>query len=1004
MTLPNPKCIVAKAYFQPGICFLLLLFCLLLDRPEAAAQLPGMRKYTLTDGYTATNGYVVQQDQKGFIWLGTENGALRFDGKKFQVMRDKRMPADQEILSCNPYGKDQVLLVPLLNNISYYKNGEVISAQRDRRLNMVRNKGRNSAFLDHVTGNIWINDESALSNLYCFSAKDITRFDVKDTNFQIVTIRNNVLIGYNREDKALRRFDLKAKRYRPIYDAQQHTVHGIYVEQKEDGRYIFMYNTPGDKIRIYAFANDSVLHLVKTAEQLSPAIFTDKSLNLWFKYLDGGISYVDKDAPPQASAYRFMDNTVINYLFVDREKNIWITGQNNSLYFLSDKHFRNALRVQATLPGSHIPKCISGDASASTAISYINKKLFAIRYKGRLKYYQLTDAFYEGARCICPLGNGRFLIMDKDLALIDGRSDDVKYFHTSSTYKDMYLDKDGGLLVACLPNAFYLEPGTLATGITEEKRLIIFEGRTSSIAALADGTILVGTPDGLFVKKDLHAPAIRIDHPELSHTNITDIADKGKSGALLSTNGQGIYYYNALSGKAEAVKVFPGAGMGQVHRIFKQNDSMYWLSTGKGAYEVRFGKNAQVNHIRNYTFYDGLPSNNITSVHVQNDTAFITTAEGPGIIPLRDTTVLQMAAPQIFLNSIVFRDTTMLQPGPELELSYQRNDFQVSLSAISFESFGNIRYYYKMEGLADEWTETDIPEIRFAGLAPGVYLFKAYASNAKGVRSKLPVTIYIHIQPAFWQTLAFKTLLGLLILLLLYVVIRRRTIKLALGKYEKARQQRRLAELELEAIKAQINPHFIYNCLNSIQYFNYEKRHDEARQYLDLFARLIRLTMQYSRETFISIAEETDYLGHYLALEKMRFDERLQYQLLVAEGIDEQTMIPAMLIQPYVENALKHGIAARKEGGHILIRFELPQPDLLLISIEDDGTGFDDKRKENKGSLGLRLSGSRAETYNQLFGMKIEINFYNKKNYHPDTSGIIVQLKIPLRPHEHAFL
>jgi signal transduction histidine kinase len=697
-----------------------------------------------------------------------------------------------------------------------------------------------------------------------------------------------------------------------------------------------------------------------------------------------------------------MDDIVINYLFVDREKNIWITGQNNSLYFLSEKHFRNALRVQATLPGNNIPKYINGDTSGYTGISYINKKLFAIRYKGLLKFYPLDDAFYEGARCICPLGNGRFLIMDKDLALVDVRKNDVRYFNTRSTYKDVYLTKDGGLLVACLPNAFYLDAKALTASQPVGKQVVVFQGRTSAIASLADGTILVGTPDGLFLKKNLDARAVRIGHSELSHTNITDIADKGAHGALLSTNGQGIYYYNAQSGKAEAVKIFPGAGIGQVHRIFKQNDSMYWLSTEKGAYEVKFGAHAQIKHIRNYTFYDGLPANNITSVYVQQDTAFITTAEGPGVIPLRDSTLLQMAPPQIYLNSILFRDTTLLRPGTELELSYRRNDFQVSLSAISFESFGNIRYYYKMEGLADEWTETDIPEIRFAGLAPGTYLFKAFARNAKGIISKVPVTLHIRILPAFWQTFAFKAIAGLLVLLLLYFIIRRRAVKLALGKYEKARQQRRLAELELEAIKAQINPHFIYNCLNSIQYFNYEKRHEEARQYLDLFARLIRLTMQYSRETFISISEETDYLGNYLELEKMRFHERLHYRVEVAENIDRQTMIPAMLIQPYVENALKHGIATRREGGEVLVRFERPAPDLLLVSIEDDGLGFEQKQKEQKSSLGLRLSGSRAETYNQLFGMKIEIDFYNKKNYHPDRSGFIVQLKIPVKSYEHA--
>jgi hypothetical protein len=1003
---------VDTACFKFKICSLLLLLCALLSRPFGAfAQLPGMRKYTLIDGYTATNGYVIQQDQKGFIWLGTENGALRFDGKKFQVLRDKLRPADQEILSCNPYGKDQVLLVPLLNNITYYKNGEIISSQKDPGLNLVRNTGKNSAFFDAFTGNIWLCDENRIKTLYCFSANDIRKINVPDTSLSIIAVRNNKVIGSDRETGLLKQYDLALRQFKPIYNSslQQIFCTGA-VEAKEDGKYIFMFNKPGETLDIYTFSNDSTLNHVKTIRQLptsrSRMVFTDKELNLWFRFPGGSVAHLNKEQnnQPPSLLFRFLDKAVINYLLVDREKNIWMSAQNNSLYFLSYKHFRNALNVNAILPGTAVPKFINGDAQGNIGIGYVNKTAFSIWKNGRIKNYTLSQDFYEGVRCICPLGNNRFLIMDKDLALVDGNKGSIRYFHSISSYKDMSLYSDGGLLVANQSNAFYLKPEDVARATFKGTPQTIFEGRTSAIASLADGTVLIGTPDGLFIKKNLYANAIRINHPVLSSISITDIADKGRSGALISTNAQGIYYFDSKNGKVEAIKVFQETDAGLVRRIFKQNDNLYWLATEKGACEVLFDKDSKVKHVRNYTFYDGLPSNNITSVYVYKDTAFITTAEGPGIIPLLDTTLLQMNAPLVYLNAVQLRDTILLRPGGSMELSYRQHDFLISLSAISYESFGNIKYYYQMEGMSDEWIETDNPEIRFAGLAPGTYLFKAYASNAKGVRSKVPVMLSIRILPAFWQTLFFKAAVCLLVVLLLYFILRRRALRLASGKYEKARQERRLAELELEAIKAQINPHFIYNCLNSIQYFNYEKQHDQARQYLDLFARLIRLTMQYSRQAFITIAEETDYLGNYLQLEKMRFHERLHYQVIVADNIDQQLMIPAMLIQPYVENALKHGIAARKEGGNVVISFHQPEENLLMISVEDDGVGFNPGHNGNKSSMGLRLSGSRAETYNQLFGMKIDISFQNKNSFHPDKSGIIVQLKIPIISYEHALL
>jgi hypothetical protein len=1002
---------VDTTYFKFKVCFLLLLFCVDLGLPfTVIAQLPGMRKYTLIDGYTATNGYVIQQDQKGFLWLGTENGALRFDGKRFQVLRDRLMPADQEILSCNPYGKDQVLLVPLLNNITYYKDGEIISSRKDPRLNLIHNISKNSAFFDIFTGNMWLSDGGKIKTLYCFSADEIMKVNVPDTSSFIIAVRNNRVICCDNENRVLKQYDLKARCYKPIYDnrLKPFSCKGV-IEAKEDGKYIFVHNQSGGKIGIYAFRNDSTLYLIQTVPRLfSPKnswIFTDGALNFWYKFLDGGAAYVDKEhSQPNARPFHFMDKIVINYLFVDRGKNIWMSGQNNSLYFLSHKHFQNALRVNAVLPGSRIPKCINGDAQGNIAIGYVNQKFFSIRENEQVKHYQLSQNFYEGVRCICPLGNSRFLIMDKDLALVDGHKNGVRYFNIPATYKDMSLYLDGGLLVASQINAFYLRSENVKLGTFSKDQQSIFEGRTSAIASLPDSTVLVGTPDGLFIKKNLRAKAVRINHPELSHISITDIVNKDSTGALISTNAHGLYYFNSRNNTASAIKVFSGTDAGLVRRIFKQNDNLYWLATERGACEVRFDKGSKVEHIRNYTFYDGLPSNNITDVYVCRDTAFITTAEGPGIIPLLDTTLLQMNAPLVYLNAVSLRNTLLIRPINDVAFSYRQHDFMISLSAISYESFGNTKYYYKMEGLSDDWTETDNPEIHFTGLPPGTYLFQAYASNAKGTRSKTPVTLSIRILPAFWQTLLFKAIVCLLAALLLYFFIRRKTTRMALNKYEKARQERRLAELELEAIKAQINPHFIYNCLNSIQYFNYEKQHDQARQYLDLFARLIRFTMQYSRQAFISIAEETNYLSNYLQLEKMRFHERLHYQIVIADNIDQQLMIPAMLIQPYVENALKHGIAARKEGGNVIIRFDKPKEGLLMISVEDDGVGFTTRHNGNKSSLGLRLSGSRAETYNQLFDMKIEISLHNKKNFHADKSGIIVQLKIPVISYEHTQL
>ncbi|WP_162903098.1 sensor histidine kinase [Taibaiella koreensis] len=986
---------MSVADFRPELWFL-LLWCMC-PQP-VAAQLPGMHQYTMVDGYTATNGYVVQQDPMGYIWLGTGNGALRFDGKRFQRFSDAVRPADQEILSCEFFGKDKVLLVPILNNIAWYRNGEVISERRDPRLSQIRNKEKNSAFTDRFTGNVWLSDGAFFGTLYCFSGAKITRVEGPDPDALIVTVRNNWFVVNDRKNP-LRSYNILTRRYRALSDDKGRPLRCKgFLETRLNGQYLFAYDKQWQNLRIYAFLNDSTLTLARTITRPLAGkpwrAYPDSSLRIWINFLSGGIAFLKPEGP--SPLLYLMEKKPINYLFVDQQQNIWMSARNNNLYFLSRNHFQNAIRVNERLPGNDIPRCIQGDDSGNIAICYINKASLYIRSNGRIRQYKLNNKFAEGPRSICPIGRNRFLIIEKDMALVDGNRNIVRYFKLAHlTYKDMCPYSKGGLLLASQSDVRYLTPAVLEGKQQVKAPEVIFEGRASAVAAFPGGGILIGTPDGLFVKHTLHAPAQRLTDPDLAHINVTDIVVRGHHEALIGTNANGLFYYDFSNNRAIAIPLPSGREGTLVRRIFRQNDSSYWLSSDRGAIQLQFGRGVVVKYVKTFGFYDGLPSDNITSVDVYRDTAFITTAEGPGILYLRDTASLRMSPPLVYINSVRLKDSIVSQPAT-LTLGRRQNDLLIALSAISYESFGNIRYFYQLKGFSDEWIETDNPDIRLNGLPPGRYVFRAYAVNAKGVQSEMQATLTLHIVPAFWQTILFKALLILLLLAILYFLVRRSAIKSAGKKYEKARLARRLAELELEAIKAQINPHFIYNCLNSIQYFTYERQYEQSRQYLDLFARLIRLTMQYSRETFLTIQTETGYLDNYLQLEQMRFRERLHYRIEIGDDVDQQRLLPSMMIQPYVENALKHGIAGLKNGGTIIIRFTQEQNGTLLVSIADNGPGPGRTPGRHPYALGLRLSGGRVTTYNQLFGMSITTEV------HSGTSGgTIIHIKIPVVSHEY---
>ncbi|HTN16786.1 MAG TPA: histidine kinase, partial [Chitinophagaceae bacterium] len=177
----------------------------------------------------------------------------------------------------------------------------------------------------------------------------------------------------------------------------------------------------------------------------------------------------------------------------------------------------------------------------------------------------------------------------------------------------------------------------------------------------------------------------------------------------------------------------------------------------------------------------------------------------------------------------------------------------------------------------------------------------------------------------------------------------------------------------------------ISNCLNSIQYLNYTADHEAAQVYLGRFARLIRMTLQYSRKVFITVSEEIAYLSEYLQMEQLRLKERLHYT--IDNELEHGTLIPAMLLQPYVENALKHGISDLPYGGTVNIGFSKAGTN-LVIKISDNGPGFSDGHSAE--SMGLRLSSTKALSYNELFNMDVTIQCSNKQESDSHGTGAVI--------------
>ncbi|HMI02376.1 MAG TPA: histidine kinase, partial [Pedobacter sp.] len=272
-----------------------------------------------------------------------------------------------------------------------------------------------------------------------------------------------------------------------------------------------------------------------------------------------------------------------------------------------------------------------------------------------------------------------------------------------------------------------------------------------------------------------------------------------------------------------------------------------------------------------------------------------------------------------------------------------------------------LKYY-----LQDDYYPADHEWLR----QPGKYRFKVVRTEAISGQYDKTQALYIpfEVKPpppptgekkvSLKQALPYITAALSGVALLFFVYYRRNKLKL-----KTAAQEKQLAGLKLKSIRSQLNPHFMFNALSSIQNLINKNNIEDANFYLSKFAGLTRQVLDSNNEDLISLDEEVKLLNDYLQMEQLRFN--FKYDILVDESLNQANIeIPTMLLQPFAENAVKHGISGLKEAGRLSIKMVTEQKDLVL-SIEDNGKGFN--KKEDTTGYGLKLSEERITLLNQLY-------------------------------------
>ncbi|PHN02926.1 ligand-binding sensor domain-containing protein [Flavilitoribacter nigricans] len=341
----------------------------------------------------------------------------------------------------------------------------------------------------------------------------------------------------------------------------------------------------------------------------------------------------------------------------------------------------------------------------------------------------------------------------------------------------------------------------------------------------------------------------------------------------------------------------------------------------------------------------------------------------------------------------------------EIRLSYRQNFFSFEFSALAFNLPEQVRFRYRLSGFDQQWNESGNRRYAaYTNIPGGDYVFQLEATNNEGNWNHEALEVPMHITTPWWKSLWFWFPSGSFAAMAMVFAVRWRIRQVREQEKIKSEFDKKLVATELHALRAQMNPHFIFNCLNSIDYYIIKNETEKASDYLNRFSRLIRLILQNSRAEYVNLKDELEALKLYMEMESLRFDDRFEYVVRIGSGLQLDNLeIPPLLLQPYVENAIWHGLAKKSNGKNRLDLTITRRDNLLYCRIEDNGIGREAARRMKSAStgkhrsMGMYLTRDRLHRINRMHNSKADVEITDLKDEQGTALGTRVDIIVPIR-------
>lgn len=1019
----------------------LACFCIIiLTFNSSFAQDYDYTQYTMEDGLPTNYVYGVVEDDNGVIWAYTENGLAKFDGYTFKHYSTKNGLPGNDIVNTIKDDDGKVFFA-IHNNKPAYLYQDSIYVIHDKPCDMLQtlidgiahyNCGGNLLKFDALSNRLikvdsLFIDSSFLKNtgdLFALEKKMSNKsriFILKDNstrsyvfNKEIVWLPNthNAVI-YNYEDKTFHIFKNKTVRsltHNEDFSIEQPSFFNLIFQLSKIDKYVLIGKR--GELLLLDLNEESITKLKLKGLQPNQHILPTLLDSTFLLNTDAG--YLEYDFKGRLLEKYNPKELTDNYFclrgYKDSKGNFWIGTREGGLFLIPRE------KSKTTLLTSKITK----DKPYERLIRTYNNQLLGFtdnlgiyHIKGDEVINIFTPAKKERFRSANATAEGVFVSTNRRGLQINYNEDSwkinsVKLYPSINQIENNSIDDPSNIIPAQteLKNVIsmtYDNFHQLLYAIFHDNTITHYkfsnnqkiEWETTNLKGNVlhfhsdKNKLYIADTEGVYyLNKGRRIPFLK----EKAIKNVSSLFGTGDE-LWIGTESNGLFYYSYVTREISKI-----SDANMIRRLKPNNKGDVLAATNDGIF-IFSRDNSTFKQTSNYTTKDGLLINEIQDIHPSEDCKFLYVATSSGLhkIDLQKSKENRLVSKNLSITDLRI-NSTHFNKNDLWSFSHKENNLDIHFHLQSYESSGNIEYFTKLAPIQSEWHRTKERRVFYPELNPNEYQFHLKAKDAYGNQVSLNPKDFT-IKKAVHQTLVFKIIITLssLGILILALIQREKQQKQKLEKEKNINNK--IAELELSALRAQMNPHFVFNALGSIQYYIQINDIQLADEYLTKFANLMRLYLDSSKEKLISLKDEVKLLRIYSELEQMRFEDLFTVQFNIESGLYlEDIFIPPMLIQPFIENAINHGLEERKDKqGVVEINF-YKDNDSLICLIKDNGIGRSKasklrQRKTHK-SRGTDLLNEKIETLKTTGLADVNITI---QDLYPDATeypGTLVTLQI----------